>query len=502
MSKIIKIFIFVIVLNIWLNSYADWDNLIINNNSSSWSGKTSTIAEKISSEELKEELKKDWIELNSAPSIQPNDKNILGKAIDKKNTEMDKLMWKTDEVKNIEAIESVLMDLEIKKWLDSSQLNQIQENLKILQKSIEKNNKDLDLLKDGQNIKEISNKLTSLEISNKSLNEDLELKKSLVKDLQESLAWYNILEAKYKNLLQSYVWIKKEKESSILKDKEQKLFYLIAFLILFSIIYIIRILLVRNVLFKKKHPNFWEYFDLIYWISIVVFLVMYIFYLFPELYVLLIFISGSLIFINAQVISSFIASIIIFRHYKIWDVIKIWTEKWKIIKINPLSTIIRRINSYWILENDEVWIPNIDLIKEKIIIAKNNNSKENEFSIILSLKWKNDIFSIISYIKEEILIKMINERLNGLDYKSNDKFETKYEYIDEDKLKIVFYWIWTKELNRKIEKRIIQYIKESVFYWNTTWTNDEAIEKKWKIANSNDTLTKKVYITEEWDADM
>jgi hypothetical protein len=72
--------------------------------------------------------------------------------------------------------------------LDSSQLNQIQENLKILQKSIEKNNKDLDLLKDGQNIKEISNKLTSLEISNKSLNEDLELKKSLVKDLQESLA--------------------------------------------------------------------------------------------------------------------------------------------------------------------------------------------------------------------------------------------------------------------------------------------------------------------------
>ncbi len=472
MKTKIKILTTLSILICYLNTYAEtWSSIeeknintetinYINTNFTEPNTKT----EESIKINLEEEFKKDWIELDSAIDENEEDKTIVDKANDLKNKEFEKLLWKTDEEKNIQAIEIVLKELEIKKELNATQLSEIQTNLKVLQKSIEENNKNISILKEWKNIREISNEVDELEKNNIDLQKELDFKEDLINDLQNSIVWYNVLEAKYKALLETYVDTKKEKNDSILKNKEQKIVTLFIFLILFTIAYIIKTLLVRNNKFMRNRENFWEYFNLVFWITLIIFLIIFIFYLFPELYALLIFISWSLIFINAQVISSFVASIILFRNFKIWDVIKVWTEKWKIIKINPLSTIIKRINDYWVLENEEINIPNIDLIKEKVTLAKNSLIKENIFNIILSLNWEKDLFEIIDNIKENILLKMLKEKLNTLNPLSTDTFKTKYEHIDSDKIKITFYWLWSSELNRRIEKQIIQYIKEFTYF--------------------------------------
>ncbi|NDK08013.1 mechanosensitive ion channel [Candidatus Gracilibacteria bacterium] len=448
---------------------------------------------------LEEELKKDGVELDSAKTSDDSNKTIVDKANDIKNKEFDKLLGKTDDEKNIEAIETVLSELEIKKELNQSQLTEIQTNLKALQKNIEENNKNINILKEGKKVREISKELEDIEKNNALLQKELEFKEELIDDLQGSIAGYNILEVKYKKLLETYVDNKKEKETSILKNKEKKLITLFICIILFIILYIVKILLLRDDKFIKKHENFGEYFNLIYGIVIIIFFIGFIFYLFPELYALLIFISGSLIFINAQVISSFVASIILFRNFKIGDVIKIGTEKGKIIKMSPLSTIIKRVNDYGVLENELINIPNIDLIKEKVTLAKNSLLKENIFNIILSLNGEKDLFEIMDSIKKNIFGKFLKEKLNTLNPYSVDTFKTKYEHTDSDKIKVTFYWLGSSELNRKIEKEIIKYIKK----FSVTEKSEEDVElckiPKNRIKN-NDLLKKASIIQEEVDS--
>lgn len=511
MKTNIKILTTILLSVCYLNTYSEtWNTIEIENTNTGTTNLVNvniqnleSIEENTKTEEkvdmtLEDELKKDWIELDSANSLQYENKSIIDKANAIKNKELDKLLWKTDEEKNIEAIETVLQELDIKKELNEVQLNEIQTNLKVLQKNIEDNNKNINLLKEWKKVREITKELEEIEKNNAVLKKELEFKEDLISDLQDSLAWYNILEVKYKKLLETYVDTKKEKENDLLKGKEQKVITLFIFLILFTIAYIIKILLVRNDKFMRKRENFWEYFNLVFWITLVIFLIIYIFYLFPELYVLLIFISWSLIFINAQVISSFIASIILFRNFKIWDIIKIWTDKWKIIKISPLSTIIKRINDYWVLESEEVNIPNIDLLKEKVTLAKNSLIKENIFNIILSLNWEKDLFEIIDNIKENILLKMLKEKLNTLNPLSTDTFKTKYEHIDSDKIKITFYWLWTSELNRRIEKEIIKYIKEfSDFNKNF---EDNTTKKYINLQNNQDWFRRASLIQDEIDS--
>ncbi len=499
MRIILKISFAIILAINYLNTFAwTWDVYVIEKNIQTSDGEVNIAENKVDKINIEDELKKDWIELEAAPVKKDEDKSIVDRANDIKNKELDKLMWKTDEEKNIEAIQTVLTELDIKKELNQSQLWEIQTNLKVLQKNIEENNKNISILKEWKKVREISKQLEDIEKENDKLLEELRFKEELISDLQDSIAWYNILEAKYKNVLKTYIDDKKIKENSILQWKEQKLVTLFISIIIFIIAYIIKILLISNTKFLKKHENFWEYFNLLFWIVLTIFMIGYVFYLFPELYALLIFISWSLIFINAQVISSFVASIILFRNFKIWDVIKIWTEKWKIIKITTLSTIIKRINDYWVLENEEINIPNIDLLKEKVTLAKNILIKENVFNIILALNWGKNLFEIIDYIKEKILLKMLKEKLNTLNPLSTDNFKTKYEHTDSDKIKVTFYWLWSSELNRRIERQIIEYIKE--FSIKTSDNCDENNESCKTTRKKHESLKKASIIQEEVDS--
>jgi hypothetical protein len=135
------------------------------------------------------------------------------------------------------------------------------------------------------------------------------------------------------------------------------------------------------------------------------------------------------------------------------------TDTGKIVKITPLHTIIRKINEHGIVDGDEMSIPNINLIKDSVNVISDIHQKDHYFSIVLSLKNNEALFEIVDEIKKDILLKYLTHRPHSINPFDEDIYKTKYEYVDAENIKVIFYWVGTDELNRDIEKKIISYIK-------------------------------------------
>lgn len=412
--------------------------------------------------------------------------------MDKKES-LDGMLKKSPEDKDIEYVENLLKELEIKKEVNNSFLIQIQSELEKIQKKIDSNDSKIKTYSEleAQNV-EINKELESLKKESQKLKEESFFKESLIKDLKDTIDSYNLLEVKYKNLLDSYVVLKKEKQGEKLKDFSNKLKILYFWILFFLLFYWLKILIQKTKLKNNVSESFFAYYDLFYATLLIIFIIAYLFFVFPQMYILLVFISWSIIITNAVLISSFVSSIIIFRKFSIGDIIKMDQETGKIIKITPLHTIIRRINEHGIIEKDEISIPNINLIKDKVNVIKNIHEKDHHFSIILSLRTSENIFKIIDEIKNEILLKNLNHRLTSVNKLDEDIFKTKYEQIDAENIKINFYWIWNDELNRKIEMKIIWYIKNIFFSKsNNDWQNSsdiQNIKSNWDKKNTDNSI--------------
>lgn len=384
--------------------------------------------------------------------------------LSKKKEDLDAMLKKSPEENDVLYVENLLKELEIKKEVNNNFLNQIQDELEKIQKKIEENDTKIKTYSDleAQNV-EINKELESIKKESQKLREEGYFKESLIKDLKDTVDSYNLLEVKYKNLLDSYVVLKKEKQGEKLKDFSNKLKILYFWVLFFMFFYALKWLIQRTKLKNNVSESFFAYYDLFYATLLIIFIIIYLFFVFPQMYILLVFISWSIIITNAVLISSFVSSIIIFRKFSIGDIIKMDQETGKIIKITPLHTIVRRINEHGIIEKDEISIPNINLIKDKVNVVKNIHEKDHHFSIVLSLKTSENIFKIIDEIKNEILLKNLSHKLTSVNKLDEDIFKSKYEQIDSENIKINFYWIWNDELNRKIEMKIIGYIKNIFF---------------------------------------
>ena len=406
-------------------------------------------------------------------NIEDEKLDLVTNAIKTKKDELEKIIEKSAEDKDIDYIKWLLQELELKKDLNSDFIKEIKEDINSIQTNIENNEAKIKEYEDIQNKNvEINLELSNLKRENQKLKQDVFFKQSLINDLNDSLDSYKILEVKYNNVLDSYVKAKKEKQSTDLDALKKKLDVFYIWAILFFLVYLFKIFIKHFKIIKKNRTNFFVYFDLLYAIFLILFIIVYLFYAFPQLYILLIFVSWSIIWANAVLISSFVCSIIIFKKFKVGEVLKIDWDFWRIIKITPISIIVRRINEYWILETEEISIPNINLIKDKISVIKDLNEKDHHFSIIIPLKNDFNIFKIVDFIKENILLKNIIKRPETVDLDDPDLFKTKYEQVDSENIKISFFWVWSDLFNRKIEKKIIWYL-ESLFNYKETDNKEE-----------------------------
>jgi hypothetical protein len=125
------------------------------------------------------------------------------------------------------------------------------------------------------------------------------------------------------------------------------------------------------------------------------------------------------------------------------------------------------------IEKDEISIPNINLIKDKVTVIKDIKEKDHIFYIILSLRNQKNIFDILTDIRKNIILKHLTEKPKSVNKNDEDMFKSKYEQIDSEHIRVNFYWIATDEINRKIEQEIINYLRINIID-----TEDKEIEKK------------------------
>lgn len=380
------------------------------------------------------------------------------------------LFDKSQSQKDIDQVQWIIQDFKIKKELDEKFLSEIQGDIALIQKKIEENQGTLTTLsgaKDGDMA--LTAKYEQLQKDNEDLKKQIFFKESLISDLKNSIDSYKLLEVKYENVLNQYVQTEKEKQAQIMSENNQKYIILFFWILAFIWLYYLKFFLRKKDIIKKNRDNFYAYYDLIYAIVLIIFTITYLFYLFPQLYILLVFVSWSIIWANAILISSFVSSLIIFRKFAIGDIIGMGSDTWKIVKITPLHTIIRKINEHGIVDGDEMSIPNINLIKDSVNVINDIHQKDHYFSVILSLKDNEELFQIVDEIKKDILLKYLTHRPHSINPFDEDIYKTKYEYVDAENIKVTFYWVGTDELNRDIEKKIISYVK---------WVLFDSLEKK------------------------
>ncbi len=419
-----------------------------------------------------------WINFSYAWNVQVEDevKNIV-KTIPQKeeNTVLDVIAWwnknslsqlvsKDEEEKNIETMKDLVQEISIKKDFSNELLAQTTSKVEEFKNQVELNSQKISQISQISQISKLSSeqtlKLEDLKKENDLLKKQIASKSLLINDLESTINNYSILQTKYESLLNKYVWIKKTAQDSEKENTNKKMFILYFVLTLFGIIYLIKFILYKK--YSHKYEKWLLYFDLIFWITAILTLIFFFFYIHPELYIVLVFISGYIIFINASIIWSFISSLIVIEKFAIWDVIEHENSIWKITRITPIFTIVRTMNKHWILTNKIISIPNLMLVKDKVNIVKEPSVLDREFSVILSLKDTENIFKLIDDIKDDILLKNLTRRMDNINLDDTDIFKVDNEQIDVDKIKVNFYWRATNTTSRKIERKILGFLKSKI----------------------------------------
>lgn len=397
------------------------------------------------------------IKQNTNNSID-SDWNIINETITKKREALNSILDSTKEEKDIKAIENTIKEVQIKKDLNEEFLKTIKNQVNdIKEKMLENQDNIKKMEEDYKNSSEMKIKLNELEKQNQSFRNQLLFKEMLIKDLTENIKWAELLAEKYNNLLDKYIWIKKQVDDNSEKETKEKMNILYLFLIISFIVYLSKIALYKK-LWKKYEKEF-LYFELIFAIIFIVFLISFFFYLYTQLYALLFFISWYLVVINAPIISSFIWSFIIFRKYSIWDIIQQWDDKGKVVKITPIYTTLRTINDDWVITDHNVNIPNNILVRWKVDVINNPKIWDHNFHIILNLVEVENIFKFIDEIRDNIILKTLTNKLKSIDSLDEDIFKITYDQIEFDKVKINFFWRSTSLISRKLERKILWYVK-------------------------------------------
>lgn len=391
---------------------------------------------------------------------QVNTNSIENDIADKKK-QLNSIFDPTKQEKDIKNIENIIKEVQIKRDINNEFLDSIKNEVNNIKENISKNEENLKII--GEENKKTADwkiKINELERTIRTLKNQLTYKEIIFSKLQSKSDDYEILQLEYENNLKEYTKLKNQsdKAKSIEIAKKMKLLYV--FLILSLIIYISKVLILK--VFKNKYESKILYFDFVFALVIICFLIGFFFYIYTEMYVLLFFISWYLVYINAPIIASFIWSILVFRKYTIWDIIKQWEDKWKIVRISPMFTTIRVMNDDWIITNHNINIPNAILVREKVDVIKNPNIMDHNFHIILNLKEIDNLFKIIDEIKDNIILKTLTCKLNNIDLLDEDIFKVTYDQTDTNKVKINFFWRSTSKISMKLERKILWYIKYQV----------------------------------------
>ncbi len=366
-----------------------------------------------------------------------SDDNILVKAFSERKKKLFEVInwWElNEEIQKIELeINSIKSDEELNKELKKKLLNELK-NLK-------------------EKIKENKNKLNKQDFEKflKQAEDSIILKNKLLEKLNNQIEENKITKEKNQILLKKLEKLKQEQDKKR-QIQSYKKYYIFWFFTLFLIIlhFLLSYLINSNKIKKSK----WVYIQFFLIFGYILFLIWFFFYLYPELSIFLIFISGYLLAINAHLIASFIWSIFILDKYKIWDVIRFWAYEGQITRITTINTYLLPMTKEWIFANKPIVIPNYKLLKDEVIKNKEPKLFLHRFFLRFHVDLELDILKLTEEIEQNILLKHLHLRLNTLDW-NEEIYRTSIRFDKFWRIEIEFIWKWDDVLNKRIERKIM-----------------------------------------------
>lgn len=285
-------------------------------------------------------------------------------------------------------------------------------------------------------------------------NAEIALKKDLVEQLNNTIKENEINTEKIDLLLNRYIAEKLQLEQTQNRENNIKLIVFIIFTLLSILVYVITRYLNKK---SKLNSKIYIYTNFFLWFSYIIFLIWFFFYLYPQLSVFLIFISGYLLVINAHLIWSFIWSLIVLQRYKIWEIIKFEEHFWKIIRISPLYIVILPLTKEWIYVNKPVYIPHINILKQNVTIDLTADIFVHKFEITIRDDFWIDLVNFLNELEQNILTKFLHNKISSLSH-ANDYYRISFDRTNFWHIVVVFVWRWDDILNKKVERKIIWYL--------------------------------------------
>ena len=126
----------------------------------------------------------------------------------------------------------------------------------------------------------------------------------MIENLETTIQGYEILEKKYDVLLEEYTQLKKQLTDQTTEENQWKFYYFLIIIFIAIAVYSGKTFLLKK--FPNKYEEKFIYFDLLYGIFFVLVLVLYSFSIFPQLYLVMIFVASSIVIVLGHFISSFV----------------------------------------------------------------------------------------------------------------------------------------------------------------------------------------------------
>lgn len=269
-----------------------------------------------------------------------------------------------------------------KNWEVSNEvIKELQKKFDSLSNIINERNKEIEELniKDAENIKK---EISDLERQKKELEKKINLEKDKILALEIEISELEIYKIKYEKLV-------KENQKDELKQREKTL----AIYFWIFLAYIIISWFWFRIKNSQKKSIFNVVLTAIFIISIVIFTLV----INPWFVIIFIIIAWSIVLAFKDFIVSFIASILILRKYKIWDLVEIEWKKWKINSISALNTTL--LTDTW-----EIFLLNNFLISKPLKLVE----KEEESSKVKILVEKEKLWEKLKSIKNNFKNNKIN----------------------------------------------------------------------------------------------
>jgi hypothetical protein len=404
------------------------------------------------------------LEQSFSPSPSPD--NLLNEAIKKQQDAIKAITEKSEGEKLVENINTDLLNTELEKQTVQALQEKVSNEIQSLQQEIEQKDQEIaDLqqkLKESQDFSEEEKKTMevqqeSFEEEKKRLQASMQQKENTLQTIQAELDRLVGIEQIKELALQKAVEFKKDLDEHTQKVQNEKMNILYLVLGLFLLAYIGKFFLPKK--YKIQYRTHLTYFDILSALGLFFFLVWFIFYIKPDLLVILIFLGGTIVIIMQEFIISLISSFFIVNQYMLGDRIRYQDGEGIIVQLTPLKVVLDVIDAQGFRIGEKRKIPNSFFLKQEVTKIETSIEEKIFFQVIFRDSLTIDIAECIEWIEKEILQPSIINKIHNEITGEITPYSIKFSYTGEGRPSLQFSWRESPEKNRRIQKKIMSYVQ-------------------------------------------